>query len=624
MGRRRHSEQYDHLRLVMPAEMDRLDAVEAIGGEDILVKAKREHRGRTFARERALEQALARYRTAYDHTIDKMFKELMRYVGETIVGARMKLTKSEADGFVDGVAWPADEEMIGFASADPEKRRRVERKFSLLTPTQLETVKQIIRDYHLAFAAGAIGPDAIPADDLQRLVATGIMPEDLRLVFKPGPGDPEVAVQRVTDLAYQYGTILGDPAQKGALREMGATQFETHLERTRPELNDVERQAMGWARYSAGQHIRGMADRLSLETGVLIANADAEQRRRYLGTVQRELEEAIDTRQAWRELASDIGHATEDWSRDMGRLAATEMQFAMQEGQARSIAKRYDDPKDARVAKQPNPDACPDCIRLHLTAGAGSPPRIFKLSELQANGTNVGRKRADWKPTVGPVHPWCGCELIEVPDGWAFDEEGDLVPEVLLKKGDRRLEDTEEALAKGFMTYGGAVPTDTLVVRVADPVKRQVIESVLAEAPREIFDKDVGVTLITTDIPRAQNPLDEHDFAYWTANEIRLSQTLEVERIPRVLRHELGHSLNVWLMRKLGSTSAVRAWHDRLWAVSKEEGFVSEYATREPIENAAEVTRMYLFERPRLMLHHPQQFAFVHRDYKAIFRRGSR
>jgi hypothetical protein len=307
----------------------------------------------------------------------------------------------------------------------------------------------------------------------------------------------------------------------------------------------------------------------------------------------------------------------------MQRLAATEMQFAREEGAAHEL-QRGRDPKDVRVAKMPTPDACKDCVRLHLTDGKGSAPRIFKLSELQANGTNVGRNRQAWEATVGPVHPWCECALLEVPDGWGFDEHGAMVPEILLKKGDRLDQSAEllksEESQKPHMTYRGSVPEDTVIIRVADPRARAVVEAVVAEAPKEIFNSRVGVTLITTDHPRIQNPLEDHDFAYWTANEIRVSQTLPIERWPRVIRHELGHSLNVYLMNTLpGGLDAVRKWHDRLDAISKEEGYVSDYARKLPIENAAEATRMYLFDRARLMLNFPRQFAFLHRAYRAIF-----
>jgi hypothetical protein len=623
------------VRITAPAGMDQLAVVDTVSEAGALVKAKRDRAikglDRTFRREKPMAQLSKRTVAAYDKIIDKMFKELMKFIGTKIVPG-VKLSKGEDDegmyGFVADIDWP-DAEMVAFASGeDPSespfspRRFLAEKKLSLLTPGQFETVKQIVRDYHSAFAVGMFGPDAIPAEEVQRLIDAGILPQDLALIFQPAPGELPPPAERVTDLAYQYGAMLAKPAQKDAARKMTADQFVTHLERTRPQLNAVERQAMAFARFNAGEHIRGMGDRFALEVGTLIRNADAEQRRRYLGTVQRELERNIDRRGTWRELASEIGHATKDWSRDMQRVAATEKQSAMQEGTAREMAKGRD-PAQIRVAKIPAPDACSDCIRLHLTAGQGSAPRIFKLSELQSNGTNVGRKRANWKAGVGPVHPWCGCELQEVPPGFAFDAEGTMLPESMIQKGDRidrtfALLKSEEA-QKPHMTHRDAVPEDMLVIRIGDPVIRQVVEAVVAEAPPEIFHRNVGVTLITTDTPRAQNPLEEHDFAYWSANEIRLHQTLPVERIPRVLRHELGHSLNVYLIRTLGSVEAVRAWHDELWDISAEEGYVSSYAMKLPIENAAEATRFYLFERPKLMLNFPSTFSFLHRHYREIF-----
>ena len=622
------------VRVAAPAGMDRLELVDAVAGDDVLAKAQRKYSTKTFRREPALDQISARFATAYDAVLDKMFREIVRYIGEKIVGTG-ELRKAASDddeaayGFVANVDWPDDDLVAHVSGRDPTAspysatRFMVERKLSLLTPRQLEDIKAIIRNFHAAFAIGMFGPDSLPPGEAQRLIDMGVMPQDLAFVLQPAPGELPPQSLQVTDLAYQYGQQLGQPEQRDAVRQMGADQFLEHLENTRPTLSPVDRQAMAFARYNGAEHVTGMADRFCLETGTLIRNADAEQRRRYMGVIQKELEDNIDRSKTWRQLASDIGHATKDWSRDMGRLGATEKQFAMQEGQARQIAKGYEDPAEARVAKQPSPDACPDCVRLHLTAGQGSAPRIFSLAELHANGTNVGIKRPNWRATVGPVHPWCGCELVEVPDGWAFDADGTMLPESMLEKGDR-LDAAYATLSKGHdaphMTHGDAVPEDTIVVRVGDPRLRQVIEAVLAEAPPEIFHKDVGVTLITTDSPRVQNPLEDHDFAYWTANEIRLNQTLPIERVPRVLRHELGHSLNVHLMRKLGSTAAVRAWHDELYALSEEEGFVSDYARKLPIENAAEATRMYLFEKPRLMLNHPGTFAFLHRHYRDIWK----
>lgn len=564
-------------------------------------------------RSRAMRQLHERVGKAYDALVDRIFAELLRYIAKEVLGGKLR----KSNGFVDEVSWP---DMVGFASApDSARASAAQRKLALLTPAQLEALKAIVRDHHAAFAVGVLGPDAIPGEDLQRLLRLGITPSDLSTIFASGEaGKAGPPALRLLDYAYQYGRATADPKGRRTHEDQTIDDFVAHLDRTRESLTEVDKQAMGAARYHAGQYVRGMGDRLALEIGALVLDADAEQRRRYMGTIQRELEDSIDRQGAWRELASDIGHATEDWSRDMQRLAATEQQFAMQEGLARGMAKGRN-PKDIRVAKLPSPTACPDCIRLHLTAGPGSPPKVFRLSELTANGTNVGVKRTAWKPTVGPVHPWCACELVEVPEGWTFDPEtGEMMPEVMLRKSDR-LALAHEALRKAegpHLTHRAVVPEQGVVVRIGDPMQRQVVESIVAEAPPWLFRKDTGVTLITTDHPRAQNPLEEHDYAYWTANEIRVNPALPIERWPRVIRHELGHALNVYLMRVLGGPDPVRKWHDRLWAVSQREGWVSPYAKKLPIENAAEVTRMYLFERDRLMLGFPRQFAFVHRAYE--------
>lgn len=575
--------------------------------------AKSDTLARAFHFAPAMRESAELHGAAYEALVDKIFSEILRFVAKEIVPG-FRFAKSDDDdsrgryGFVADVNFPPDDAIQGDPADSPFSPRRLllERQLALLTPKQLEEIKDIVSRYHEAFALGTLGPDAIPPGVTQRLMDMGVVPQDLGLIYQPAPHDNPPAAMRITDLAYQYGTMA---ARSPAVRAMQLPEFRAHLEKTRPQLTTAEREAMAFARYNAGEHIRAIGDRFAAEVGQIVRNHDAELRQEYIGTVQRELENNIDRREEWRKLASRIGHATGDWGRDMRRVAMTEKQFAVQAGKAAAIAgPRGDGSK--RVAKIPNPGACPDCIKHYLTAGVGSPPRIFRLDELLANGTNAGRKRADWLPTVGPLHPYCGCDLVEVPDGFVFDEDGDLVHESTVSPN----------LTKAAMSFGDAVPESELVIRVADPLRRQVIERVVAEADPRIFRKEVGVTLITTDIPREGNALAPGDFAYWTSNEIRISQTLPIERIPRVVRHELGHSLNVFLMRKWGGSEPVLKWHRALYAVSQDEGFVSRYARKLPIENAAEVTRMYLFERDRFRRNYPRQYVVAHAAYAEIFR----
>ena len=45
------------------------------------------------------------------------------------------------------------------------------------------------------------------------------------------------------------------------------------------------------------------------------------------------------------------------------------------------------------------------------------------MSELIANGTNIGRKSKDWKPVLTNIHPFCRCLLRYVSDGYEWDDK---------------------------------------------------------------------------------------------------------------------------------------------------------------------------------------------------------
>lgn len=77
----------------------------------------------------------------------------------------------------------------------------------------------------------------------------------------------------------------------------------------------------------------------------------------------------------------------------------------------------------AKVYKQTMQQACRYCLNAYTTNGYGSKPVIFDLSELIANGTNIGRKSKDWKPVLTNIHPFCRCNLRYIPDGYEWDDK---------------------------------------------------------------------------------------------------------------------------------------------------------------------------------------------------------
>ena len=137
--------------------------------------------------------------------------------------------------------------------------------------------------------------------------------------------------------------------------------------------------------------------------------------------VRREISESISKRKSIQTIISNWGNSTGDWQRDYGRIAETEMNSIFNLGRATSIENRYG--SETLVWKHTFPLACRHCIRLHCTNGIGSKPILKPLNEVIGNGSNIGRKVADWLFTVDSEHPFCRCILKYYVDGQIWDEK---------------------------------------------------------------------------------------------------------------------------------------------------------------------------------------------------------
>lgn len=590
--------------MALPTDPIELAQIAVGSHQHVSTEYVREGSASTWERYRPMADLHEQELAAYQLLVRRMLAAITRYLEEHVT--RGTLGKAER--------FPADD-------------------WVLISPQQLAELRRIIGDYHEAYVAGMLSPGLLSPQEFERLVAAGILTQDGRAAAEEG--QPAPAAHAGVAEAYQYGRQLAAEPSRERQGMLRTIPFSEYKRRPPQPLSRTEREAIHWAEEHAAEYVRGLSKRIAAELTSQVVAASTEHARERPGVDELEIGESpltredirdvvitsVKKREAWRKIVTRLGDQSGDWSRDLGRIAATEKTRALQEGFARGLAKQQrKDPAKIRVAKLPAPTACKHCVALHLTGGAGSPPRIFPLSELVSNGSNVGKRARDWLPTVGPVHPWCQCELVHVPEGWHFDDSGQMVPEMLSRAERFEIDLKKSAIewAEKLATYGESSPEKGVSVRVGDPAVRAVIDEVVARTPEQLFTKLTGVTLITTDTDRETSHLESGDFAYWAGNEIRLHQTLPLKKVRRVLEHELGHALNVHMFHQLGSVAAVRAWHEELWGVSSKEGFVSMYAQRDALENAAEVTRWYLYYRGRLMRDFPRQFAFLKRAYKAV------
>lgn len=276
-----------------------------------------------------------------------------------------------------------------------------------LTPELLQLIKEVIQKHNAAFVVDVFGPSGVPPEMVKELQDAGLL---------EGHDD-------LFQTAYQYGQLVAK-LQDPNLPTWDLDKVKAELEKNPIPLSDAEQQAVQTAKLTGAQYVQGLGNTIDIQTGNILIEADHELRAELAGKIRTETAENVATRGTVKNLKSKLGRATEDWSRNLDRIAITEKHNVMQQGVADGFRKQYGE--DARVSLLPMPDACKHCKRLHL--GPDGHPIIFKLSQLAPPGANVGRPVADWVPCIGALHPLCQCQLVRVPEGWGYDEEGSMVP----------------------------------------------------------------------------------------------------------------------------------------------------------------------------------------------------
>ena len=301
----------------------------------------------------------------------------------------------------------------------------------VLTADQLAEIRQIVDDASKALAISIHGHE-VPDTEIQRLADLGYL-------------DPDNLGDMTLD-AITHGALTGRVSE---VRDMSWADFQRHLKANPYAPGPVERMALTTARARAGVLCVGLGNRWNAKLGTIEIEADAKLDAAMRSIIKDETAKAVLQRRSIGQLTSDFKQATEDWGRDWGRIANTEIHQVHQEGYLYDMVDQYGE--EELMAKIPNPDACSACKAAYLENGK---PKIRPLSWWLANGTtNVGRKGADRLPVTGTFHPNCFCENQRVPKGWGFTDAWELVPDP--ETWDADDEGAEKSLTPGNLVKAG-------------------------------------------------------------------------------------------------------------------------------------------------------------------------
>lgn len=284
-----------------------------------------------------------------------------------------------------------------------------------LGPRELKELRELVASHWTGFLAEVFGAEALglDGDEIGRLVAGGYL-------------DPAaaLAVDPVQD-AYLLGFYRDRLTQAGLdVTAAPWSAVKAEIARMPAPLTKMEEAAVAHARQWSGDACKALGNRMQDQIISAVNPEDAALREKLLEVIKDETATALARRETVDHLRSRLGELSGDWSRDWNRIATTELHTAQEQGTASYYEAEHG--PDVLYSKIPNPDACPKCRAAYLDEDGR--PKVFKLSDLRANGTNVGRKQRDWLPVVGCMHAWCACRGVRVPTGWSWGDRFELQP----------------------------------------------------------------------------------------------------------------------------------------------------------------------------------------------------
>lgn len=236
-------------------------------------------------------------------------------------------------------------------------------------------------------------------------------------------GLPKEISDLITD-SYKYGkmsAIAGKPLDK-----LDDKQLKPIMDKLK--LTPAQQKSVEYAQMNAQVHLANLQSKI---VSTVISTAIQDQSNMY-SSIKQVIPDAMSNATPRYKVIQQLRETSNDWERDWHRVAHTEMWNAKCTGEAQAIldgeSPLSSDKGDTMVFKRPSPNACKHCKELYLEKGTNK-PKVWKLSELIANGTNYGLKQADWKPVVGTVHPSCTCPLSVLPKGYHLNNDGVIEPD---------------------------------------------------------------------------------------------------------------------------------------------------------------------------------------------------
>lgn len=279
----------------------------------------------------------------------------------------------------------------------------------VISKQKIDRIKNIIKNHYNYLIFKIAGDDSLSNEDLEALITEGLIT----------PGESSAIIED----SYFMGRSRNDTRKPAAREEVSLDEYERKLKQRATPITDAEKYAVDHIKSSAGNHITALKDKARANFEGIINSNNLEYRNNILNEeIRPVLADGVEFSSTNAQIASDMREKTGDLYRDWKRVSNTEISNGMNLGEVDAIIDRNKSKptNEIYVFKYVNKDGatCIHCKKAYQNPDGS--PKVYKLSELQANGSNYGLKPSAYRATIGPMHPNCRCNIIELPVGFKF------------------------------------------------------------------------------------------------------------------------------------------------------------------------------------------------------------
>ena len=189
-----------------------------------------------------------------------------------------------------------------------------------------------------------------------------------------------------------------------------------------PQAKTSQRAALDFLERTMGRYIDKSTDQLTADIMSSVEGALMPIIDRREGAA---IYEALQDKDLYsKNLRGLLNDKVENWQYRWRTIIGTELNRASNWGAMDAILANNPamGPHELMVYKQgnkPGHGACKYCAKFWYLED-GITPRVYLMSELAANGSNIGRKAKDWMPTVDSTHPRETHIMREIKVGFGF------------------------------------------------------------------------------------------------------------------------------------------------------------------------------------------------------------